>query len=73
VPGIDFRAAVNYTYDWCACGCDLRLVAELGWEMDYYWNMLVLRDTLLNAFNNNILSSVNFGTNGPYGSLTVRF
>src|SRR5262249_46492835 len=69
VPAMDGRLGINYTYDWCACGCDLRLVGEIGWEMEYYWNMLVLQPYSLHRH----LEPTNFGTNGPYGSLSLRF
>jgi hypothetical protein len=69
VPAIDARLGINYTYDWCACGCNLRLVGEIGWEMDYYWNMLALYPYASSTH----LDPTNFGTNGPYASLVLRF
>lgn len=75
VPGMDVRTGINYAYDWSGCGCSLRLVGELGWEVDYYWNMWGLRSEVANDENLSQAAAVptNFGTNGFYASLAVRF
>jgi hypothetical protein len=76
-PGIDCRLAMNYTYNGCLCGCNWRLVGEIGWEMDYYWSVVALRKATFVETNSIAdaarLDPTNFGTNGPYGSLTIRF
>lgn len=76
VPGMDLRAGISYSYDMrLSCFC-FRLVGEVGWEMDYFWNILGLR---LDEFDSPIsdtdqgTNTVNFGTSGLYLALSIVF
>jgi hypothetical protein len=74
VSGIDWRAGINYSYKWLK-GRACFLVAEIGWEMEYYWSVLLLRNTRLTV---DILTAIDthalpFGISGPYASLSLRY
>ena len=78
IVGFNLRAGLNYKDCFCLCGYPVRVVGEIGYEIDYYVNILGLR--LISylatpAFADTTLpdaTHANFGTSGLYLSLAIR-
>lgn len=68
IPGMELRIGAEYRYE---CGC-YWFNAEIGYQMDYYWNALRL---MTPTFNEDIAGTAptDAGFAGPYFQLSARF
>lgn len=75
VPGFETNIGVSYGYNLRLCGCCLYLIGEVGWEMDYFFNILALRpdDYYGEGFAQSNGQPTNFGTSGLYIALSAGF
>ena len=79
-PALDFKIAINYVY---CCSC-LNLEFELGYELDYYWNVTALppeefyrtatMDSAADLLDiNSTRHCGNIGFAGPYFGVGLQF
>lgn len=75
VPGFETEVGIRYTCDFNFCGCCLCLAGEVGWQMDYFFNILALRPDNYSGsgFSWPNGQPTNFGTSGLYIALSACF
>ena len=68
-PGMDLRLALNYSQEICC----LLFAAELGWELDHYWNIAQRNLSFPDSASTFALEVGDTGFSGPYLQITAGF